>query len=203
MENTQPNLHYYWNKGIPYVEYKEVIRRQAKDGKDSPDEAVQETSGHIHLNISRMSRNDKTLVLEDLILSELKKLKRKINLLIISEGWCGDAAQSVPVVNKLAENSDKLEMKIIFRDENENLINHYLTNGGKAIPIIILLDAENFSEIAHWGPRPKPLLPLIQKYKENPETYTHDNFVVDLQNFYNLDKGHAVAEELVNIISKH
>ncbi len=200
MENTDPDLKYYWNKGVSYADYKEIITEKAQKEKDSSDEEIREKAEYTHLNLSRIHRNDKTLVLESLILSRLKNINRKRHILVISEGWCGDAAQSVPVVNKLAENSDMLEMRVIFRDEDERLINRYLTNGAQSIPIVIILDAENFEEIAHWGPRPEPLFPFLKKYKENPETYTHDDFVLDLQNFYNKDKGHSVAEELINLL---
>ncbi len=200
MDNNQPDLKYYWEKSISYTTYKEIITRRAEEGKNSPDEEIKEKAEYTHLNLGRIHRNDKTLVLEESVLSRLKNLTKKFNILVISEGWCGDAAQSVPVVNKLTENSSLLEMKVIFRDEDERLINQYLTNGAKSIPVVLILDAENYKEIAHWGPRPKPLLPFLQKYKANPETYTHDDFVLDLQNFYNEDKGHSIAEELVSLL---
>ncbi|WP_128331235.1 thioredoxin family protein [Apibacter sp. HY039] len=198
MENTI-DLHYFWNQSVTYQEYKELITQQEEQDKNSEDEEKRKLADYIHLNLSRIHRNDKTIKLDEATVAGLKSISKKINILVISEGWCGDAAQSVPVVNKLAESSDKIELKIFFRDKDERLINQYLTRGGKAIPIVIILD-QDFKEIAHWGPRPKPLQPFLDKYKAQPETYTHDDFAKDLQNFYNTDKGQTISHEILHLI---
>jgi hypothetical protein len=194
------DLQYYWEQGISYGNYKDIIEIQAKEGIETVNEEIKQLAEYTRLNISRIHRNDKTLTLEDSVISSLKKSKKKVNILLISEGWCGDASQIVPVVNKLTESSENLEMRIVFRDEEEKLINHYLTNGGKAIPIVIFIEAETFKEIAHWGPRPKACMPFLNKYKTDPENYTHEDFAKDLQNFYNKDKGQEISRELVSLI---
>jgi hypothetical protein len=193
-------LENYWDKGVSYSEYKDIIEIQAKDGILSENSDIKKLAEYTRLNLSRINRNDKTIVLKESIISGLKKISHKIHILVISEGWCGDAAQIVPVINKISEVCENLEMRIFFRDQDELLINHYLTNGGKAIPIVIFIDAENSKEIAHWGPRPKPCAPFLKKYKTDPENYTHDDFAKDIQGFYNKDKGQTISEELLEII---
>jgi len=194
------NLKNYWDRAVFYSDYKNIIKKRAEQNTDSLSEREKELIHYTDLNISRINRIEKTLVLSEDILSKLHGINQKINILVISEGWCGDAAQIVPVIHKMAENSDNLELKLFFRDEDERLINQYLTNGGKAIPIVILLNAETFEEIAHWGPRPKACTPLLQRYKTDPENYTHDQFVLDIQNFYNHDKGQSIANEIIEIL---
>lgn len=193
-------LENYWDKGVSYNEYKDIIEIQAKEGLLSKNEDIKKLAEYTRLNLSRIHRNDKTLVLDESVSSGLKKISRKIHILVISEGWCGDAAQIVPVVNKISESSERLEMRIFFRDQDELLINQYLTDGGKAIPIVIFIDAETSEEIAHWGPRPKPCAPFLKKYKTDPENYTHDDFAKDIQGFYNKDKGRTISEELLEKI---
>ena len=196
------NLGNYWDKGVSYAEYKNIIEIQANEGVISKNEEIKKYAEYTRLNLSRIHRNDKTLVLKNEVLSGLQKITRKKNILVISEGWCGDAAQIVPVVNKIAESSEKLEMRIFFRDEDESLINQYLTNGGKAIPIVLFIEPDTFQEIAHWGPRPKPCTPFLKKYKSDPDNYTHDDFAKDIQGFYNKDKGQTISEELLEILLK-
>jgi len=194
------NLKNYWERAVFYTDYKNIIKKRAEQNTDSLNERGKELIHYTDLNISRINRIEKTLVLSEDIISKLHGINQKINILVISEGWCGDAAQIVPVIHKMVENSDNLELKLFFRDEDESLINQYLTNGGKAIPIVILLNAETFEEIAYWGPRPKACTPLLQRYKTDPENYTHDQFVLDIQNFYNHDKGQSIVNEIIEIL---
>ncbi|MDR3273644.1 MAG: thioredoxin family protein [Flavobacteriaceae bacterium] len=202
MKSNTINLENYWNKAVSYSEYKKIIKERAEQNTDSLSGKEKEWIHFTKLNISRINRIEKTLVLSEDILSKLHSINHKINILVISEGWCGDAAQIVPVINKMAENSDHLELKLFFRDEDEVLINQYLTNGGKAIPIAILFNAKTFEEVSHWGPRPKACIPLLQRYKADPENYTHDHFVLDIQNFYNQDKGQSIANELIELFQR-
>ena len=149
------NLGNYWDKGISYAEYKNIIEIQANEGVISKNEEIKKYAEYTRLNLSRIHRNDKTLVL-----------------------------------------------RIFFRDEDESLINQYLTNGGKAIPIVLFIEPDTFQEIAHWGPRPKPCTPFLKKYKSDPDNYTHDDFAKDIQGFYNKDKGRTISEELLEILLK-
>jgi hypothetical protein len=77
-------------------------------------------------------------------------------LLVIAEDWCGDASNTVPVMARLVDLAPGLELRVIRRDENPELMDQYLTNGSRSIPIVIALD-DRFQEIGHWGPRPNQL----------------------------------------------
>ena len=77
-------------------------------------------------------------------------------LLVIAEDWCGDASNTVPIMAKLADAAPGLELRVILRDQNPEVMDQYLTNGTRSIPIVIVLD-EDFQELGHWGPRPTEL----------------------------------------------
>ena len=77
-------------------------------------------------------------------------------LLVIAEDWCGDATNTVPILAKLSDMAPALELRVVERDENPELMDQYLTNGTRSIPIVIALD-ERFQEVGHWGPRPSQL----------------------------------------------
>src|SRR5690242_17445398 len=79
-----------------------------------------------------------------------------IKLLVLAEDWCGDASNSIPVLAKLTDRISGLELRIIRRDEHLDVMDRYLTNGSRSIPVVIVLDRD-FQELGHWGPRPRVL----------------------------------------------
>ena len=154
---------------------------------------------YIKMNDQRMKRLDKTLIVPEEIETFLKELKQPILWIVISEGWCGDAAQALPVINKMAELSDAIELKIVLRDENEALMNQFLTNGGKAIPKLLFVNPETFDVLADWGPRPKEAVQLMIDLKTKFGAIT-DEVKEELQKWYNTDKGISTQNEIVQIL---
>ena len=77
-------------------------------------------------------------------------------LLVLAEDWCGDASNTVPVLARLADLAPGVELRILRRDEHPDVMDRYLTNGSRSIPIVIALDRD-FRELGHWGPRPGEL----------------------------------------------
>ena len=85
--------------------------------------------------------------------------------MLITEGWCGDAAQNVPFIQALAALNPKIELRLFYRDQHPELMDAYLTNGGKAIPKLIVLRAADLQELGTWGPRPAPAQVLMDDWK--------------------------------------
>jgi hypothetical protein len=85
-------------------------------------------------------------------------------LLVIAEDWCGDASSTVPVLAKLAHAVPGLGLRVILRDQNPEVMDRYLTNGSRSIPIVIALD-EQFREVGHWGPRPRDLQAWVMEHR--------------------------------------
>ena len=90
-------------------------------------------------------------------------------------------------------------MRIVYRDENPDLIDQFLTNGTRSIPIVVILD-ENGGVIAHWGPRPAYGTELLKKYKADPENYPKTQFYNDLQVYYAKNRGYDVITEILDLI---
>lgn len=182
-------------KGISYEKYREEISSLLKEGKVTGNEQSEDLLKYSELNEARMNRLEKTIVVFPNVEEKLKKLTQSYTWLVIAEGWCGDAAQIVPIISKMANVTDKIDLKIVFRDENEPLMQDFLTNGARAIPVVIILD-NNKNYIAHWGPRPTDAKQLILDYKKQ-------NGVVDepakiaLQKWYLNDKGKQIQEEII------
>lgn len=185
-------LEKYIEKEINYDQYLSDTRSVAEGKKAVPQEYLE----YYALNLRRMERLDKTVKLSEEQIQRLEDLRENVVFIVISEGWCGDAAQILPVINKIAEASAKIEMKIVYRDGNVELMEQYLTNGSMSIPIVIATEAESGNELFHWGPRPAFGTELLRKYKAGE--MAADEFKTELQKQYNKDKGNSIIEEILN-----
>ena len=186
------------DKGISYKAYREHLKALLAGNSVNTESAVDVMLNYTALNDSRMDRLDKTLKLSPETKKTTEQLKNSFSFLVISEGWCGDAAQILPVLNKIAESSNKIDLKIVFRDENEELMNNFLTNGSKSIPKIIIVDS-NDRVISSWGPRPSIATKMVLDYKEK-NGGLDDVFKKDLQLWYNKDKGLNTQTEIVELL---
>jgi len=182
-----------------YLEYRKLVADLLLEKKSTGEEQSDELLHYSILNDTRMHRLDKTIIITDENKVKLKNLKKHYICLVISEGWCGDAAQLLPIFNKMDEESNAIEMRIVLRDENESLMNLFLTNHAKAIPILIIIDKETGSVLNYWGPRPKGASNLIKNYKEEFGVID-EKIKTDLQLWYLHDKGISTQNEIIDLL---
>ena len=185
-------------KGVTYSTYRTLIKGLLVEGKSTGIEQSESLYNYSKLNDKRMDRLDKTLKISEETQQSLNQLKNGYTFLVIAEGWCGDAAQILPVINKIAEASIKIDLKIVCRDENDELMNKYLTNGSKSIPKIIIVDKNN-NVINSWGPRPSIATRMVVDYKEKNGAIDAE-FKKDLQIWYNKDKGNSTQEDILHLL---
>lgn len=188
-------------KSISYTEYTTLVNNlvENKDttGTDKSENLVEYTM----LNAKRMKRWDKTLKVNTLVKERIEKIDKKITWLVLTESWCGDAAHVVPVMQKVAELNPNINVKVVLRDENEALMNSFLTNGGKSIPKLIMVDETSGEVINTFGPRPSGATQLVKDYKEKHGILTPE-FKEDLQRWYNKDKGQNAVDDLVALLDE-
>lgn len=130
------------------------------------------------------------------LVARVRALPGRWHLLALSEDWCGDAVNSLPHIAALAEAAGNVELRVLGRDQNPDLMDAHLTNGARSIPVVIILDAE-LREAAWWGPRPAELqrwamgegraLPPKERYRE-------------IRTWYARDRGRTVVEEVVVLL---
>jgi thiol-disulfide isomerase/thioredoxin len=149
------------------------------------------------LNVSRMKRVYKTFLPDAKVVESLRGSSAS-QWFVITESWCGDAAQSLPVFARLAETLPEVKINIVLRDENPELIDAFLTNGGRSIPKVLFTN-ETGEIIHHWGPRPQVLQQLF--LKEHNAGIPHEQSVLMLQEWYNNDKGQHVSQEVAQLLS--
>jgi hypothetical protein len=129
--------------------------------------------------------------LEGFLLGPVRKL------LVLAEDWCGDAANTVPVLARLTDLTSGMELRILPRDAHPAVMNRYLTNGSRSIPIAIGLDSDD-RELGHWGPRPAALQEWVlanRKMMPSAQRYAY------ARKWYAKDKGEATLRELLAAVT--
>jgi|AntRauTorckE5430_2_1112549.scaffolds.fasta_scaffold12573_2 hypothetical protein len=155
-----------------------------------------------HLNQARMKRLDRKPKLSKATTNFLDGLDRDLILLVLTEGWCGDAAQIVPILQWMADYGPRLHLYCLLRDENPAVMDAFLTDGARSIPKVIILDTETKEVLGSWGPRPAPAQQLVMDYKHTPEAEqgTYEEFQRSLHGWYARDKTVTTQRELVAVL---
>ena len=186
-------------KGISYQDYRKLVSDLLADGKSTGPVQSDSLLNYSMLNDRRMNRLDKTIRLSEETIASAKDVKAPITWLVLTEGWCGDAAQNLPFLNKMAELNPNIDIRFVLRDENLSLIDAFLTNGNRSIPKVIMLDNETNKVLNSYGPRPSNATKLVNDYKSTHGKLTPE-FKEDLQRWYNKDKGQSTIQDLVKLL---
>lgn len=189
-------INQYLATAISYPQYRDLIDKLLTEGKTTGQGHPESFVEYTRLNVTRMERLDKTVALTNDLLNLLNGLKRRYIWLVITEAWCGDAAQNLPVLHLMAKQAPNIDLKLVLRDENPELMDEYLTNGSRSIPKLIILDAETLQELGTWGPRPAATLPLLKAYKADPNK-THEEFAKEIQLWYAKDRTLSTQHEIM------
>ncbi len=188
------------HKGISYEAYTQTIQKLVREGKTSGTEQTTERISFTKLNASRMRRLNKTFSLSAEQTYFFKETSKQ-TWLILTESWCGDAAQTIPVLNKIAETTSSITLKLLFRDDNLDLMNAFLTNGSQAIPKLIVID-KFYNVLYTWGSRSKKATKLVENYKREYGKID-DEFKRSLQIWYNQDKGESIIADLMELTNEN
>ncbi|MEO8198954.1 MAG: thioredoxin family protein [Gemmatimonadota bacterium] len=122
---------------------------------------------------------------------------KKRNLLVIAEDWCGDASNTIPFLAHWASVTPEISLRIIRRDEHLDVMDRYLTNGSRSIPVVIVLD-ENYEELGYWGPRPKALQEWVMA---NKGTIPKAELYPQVRKWYARDRGETTLREVMAIVA--
>lgn len=202
MPTTATSFETYLAKAMDYTAYMALMNDLLKEGKTTGPIQSTDLAEYTKLNFHRMERLNKTTVLTETLLQTLSALKKRWTWLVITEAWCGDAAQNIPVMHAIAVASKgKIDLKLVLRDENLPLMDQYLTNGGRAIPVLICIETETLGEVGKWGPRPAPAQEMVLEYKKNPVQDLHA-FKTMLYTWYSKDKTLSTQNELNSLVKK-
>lgn len=181
-----------------YPEYLQLMETVVAEKRTTGPKQNADYAEYTRINWARMQRLNKTTKLTDALLVQLARIQSKQRWFVITEAWCGDAAQCVPVVAKAAGDNPNIELTLLLRDENPALMDQYLTNGGRSIPKLIVLD-NDYHELFNWGPRPAGAQSVMDDHKNHPER-TLAELLESIQKWYNDDKTLSIQSELTALL---
>jgi len=189
------------NGGISYRDYRELVEQLADEHSNTGIEKTEALANYTKLNDRRMRRWDKTIKISKETQQKISEFNQKMTLLIITESWCGDAAHVIPALNKMAELNPNIDVKLVLRDENLELMDMFLTKGGRAIPKVIMIDDETGAVLSTYGPRPSEASSYVNRFIAKNGSLTPE-FKEDLQHWYNGDKGQNIINDVIEILSQ-
>ncbi len=184
-------------KQFSYTEFYDLTETLVKNESTSGSEQTESRISATKLNLQRMHRLTKTAQLA----SEWDTLDinktQNLHWLVITEVWCGDGAQIIPVMQKIAEKLN-IELQFILRDENLEITDKYAFRGTRSIPRLICYDKITGAELGVWGPRPADAQAIADNGKKTG--VPHDEWVIAVQNWYNNDKTAHLQNELFSFV---
>ena len=203
METTQLDLanviEESLKKSLSYQDYRTLLSRLVEENATTGTNQSEALINYTALNDRRMKRWDKTVKISDEDINAIKNATVNQTWIVLTESWCGDAAHVIPVINKVAELNTGINLQLVMRDENEQLMDLFLTNGGKSIPKLIQFDNTSKTVLNSYGPRPTEATKLVNDFKKKHGTLTAE-FKEDLQRWYNKDRGQNVIKDLIELI---
>lgn len=175
----------------------EIINSEEKEPPYDKEDYINFTQ----VNLRRYEGFSKKVELSDEIVKAVSSGKENWKFVLLNEPWCSDGSFSQPVIQKIAEASDgAIELKILLRDKHPEVMDRFLTNGGKSIPKLVILNQAN-EVMGTWGPRPNELQTQVIEMANNPDATLEDK--IKLTNrWYNKDKGNALQMELIQILQE-
>lgn len=183
------------NRYFSYDAFLDYAAEEVALNEQNPERALNPLYIHYtKLNLQRMKRWNKIFVPDESLLEALKANNNSQEWWLITEAWCGDSAQNLPAIATLA-NATGINLNIVIRDENPAIIDQYLTNGTKSIPILVAFDAQG-EQLFRWGPRPEAPQELMNDWKANPNGRDFEAFELEMHQWYTQNKGKDVQMEL-------
>lgn len=193
------------NRGVienayTYQEYRDMIDKLMEEGKTTGDNHSEAMLHYTKMNVHRMQRQDKRVKLIDEVKAALDSAERKLTWLVLTEAWCGDAAQSLSAIQKMADYSDSIQARYILRDENLYIMDEFLTNGkSRSIPKLICLDAQSLDVLGTWGPRSANAQKLYDEWR-SVEGVAYQKVAEKLHKWYAKDKTKSMQAEFAEKI---
>ncbi len=185
------------------LDFPGFVRLLERDMQTAPTEGMDETRRsrlrNAPLNYQRMSRILRTCEVP----ADLRRLLASISSsqlwMVLSEPWCGDSSQSIPIIAKLAECTSLITFRILLRDQNLDVMDQYRTAGTRGIPKLVAFDSQG-NELFQWGPRPKGAQEVFLVAKS--EGLTKAQALERVHLWYARDGGRSIQEEIGALLKR-
>ena len=190
----------YIEKSMSFDEYLKLIDDLLAQEKTTGENQSETMFNYAKLNRQRMKRLEKTVQLNESLREKARNVKANWVWIILTEGWCGDAAQNIPIIEKIARENSRIKTRYLLRDENLELMDKYLTFNARSIPKLICLDAETLEEISTWGPRPKAAMDYF--FEMRNQGLEKPQMMENLQRWYLADENQSIQKEFESLLGE-
>ncbi len=187
------------HNGMTYEEFKKTSVEEISNIEPEKLEGIDKKYYEYRkINLQRSKRLDKHFQPSEELIEAMKRFDEPQLWMVITETWCGDSAQNLPIIAKAAELNDKIDLRILLRDSNTDIIDHYLTDGqSRSIPILVAFDLDG-NEIFKWGPRPDTAKTLVKNLKH--DGFSKEEFNQQLHLWYGRNRGKELESELLELL---
>lgn len=189
----------YISESISWEDYFQLTEKIVAKEISAPIYEDEKMWQYTQANLLRMQNVLKNITINSKLYNELTAVKQSYYWVLITEPWCGDASQIVPAIHTLANCTDKINLRIVLRDSADDLMNLYLTNGGKAIPKLICVNEKMEEELFVWGPRPVALQEIVTANKDRTDISFGEK-VRMIHAWYEADISQTLQKEFIDLI---
>lgn len=189
------------NESVDYKIHHQQIADLYELGRTTNEDNRPNMLQYTKMYLQRTKRWDKRGKLNIELIEKLESYPQEMIWLVLNEGWCGDSAQTLPFINKMAEVSDNITLRIILRDQNIDIMDEFLTIGARSIPKLIALDPDSLKVLGTWGPRPKEAYKMYKSQRANPDI-PNKEAVENLYLWYAKDKGRSIQQEFMRLLDE-
>lgn len=184
--------------GLTFAEYFDAMKQKTNAINLSKEDLID--LEHVKLNYQRSSRILRTHKINDNLFHLIKQISSLQIWMLLTEDWCGDSAQNIPYIVKMAECNSMINLRILLRDQNTDIIDLYLSDSNsRSIPKLVAFN-ENGDELFQWGPRPKEAQELVRKLKS--EGLSKEEYILQLHLWYGKNRRKNLELEFIQIIEE-
>ena len=191
------NLQTYFDRGMTYATYRQRIAELLKEKRSTapPDQDNEYLVRYSRRNQRRMKQLDGNIELLPELASMLENWSEPLRLLVLTEGWCPDAGNILPYVQTISDATYNLETRYVLRETHPELMDEFLTQDSRSIPIVIGFRAIDGTLLFRWGPRPEPAQAMVIAGKAHPERKAE--ITQRLLDWYQEDAGRTLQREVL------
>jgi hypothetical protein len=184
---------------LTYEEYRTLTQQLFDDACTTSGEPTAQQLEDTKLNLSRMRRLDRGLAIVEELKAAIRHIGKDQTWFVLSEGWCGDAAQTLPMLAQAAAVTPRVTLRVLLRDRNLHVMDRFLTAGTRSIPIAVITETDTRAVLGTWGPRPLPARELVAEFKKDP-SFNKEAMYTALHLWYAQDKTVSAQRELAALL---
>lgn len=186
------------HEGLTFDEYLTLMEQQAEQDPAGLDEEQAERVAFTKLNLQRSRRIVRTHKVGEPLRERIKNLAVPQLWMVLTEPWCGDSAQCLPHIALMASLRTEIDLRILLRDKNLDIMDQYLTNGSRGIPRLVIFDADG-EDLHQWGPRPAEAQEIFALAKA--EGLEKPQLLERMHLWYGRNRGVAIEAEILALLA--